>query len=94
VPCAVKCPICGSYQENEWHCFFGCLAAQEVWRETSIWKPINDYISNAVGIVPMMFKIMEEINATNLAPLLCWYGIFGGGGTKNVGMRNYQQSMR
>jgi hypothetical protein len=39
-----------------------------------MWESINDYISNAPGIVPMMFKIMEEINATNLGPLamLVW----------------------
>jgi hypothetical protein len=39
-----------------------------------MWESINDYISNAAGIVPMMFKIMEEINATNLDHLamLVW----------------------
>jgi hypothetical protein len=25
---------------------------------------------------------------------VCWCGIFGGGGTKNVGMRIYQHSMK
>jgi hypothetical protein len=68
VLCDDKCPICGNYS------FFGCLAAQEVWRETSMCESINDYISNVACIVPMMFKIMEEINATNLTHLamLIW----------------------
>jgi hypothetical protein len=37
-------------------------------------ESINDYISNVACIVPMMFKIMEEINATNLTHLamLIW----------------------
>jgi hypothetical protein len=36
VPCDNKCPNCANYEENEWHCFFGCDAALEIWEHSPL----------------------------------------------------------
>jgi hypothetical protein len=46
VHCDPKCPCCGEYEENEWHCFVGCMAAQEVWKEADCWQATNKYEEN------------------------------------------------
>lgn len=87
VPCDNKCPSCASYEENEWHCFFGCGAVQEIWEQSLIWNQVRPYIDNAIGIVQMLFQMLEELEATtccNIAMLLwavwwkrnqvCWQG--------------------
>jgi ribonuclease HI len=87
VPCDNKCPSCASYEENEWHCFFGCGAVQELWEQSPIWNQVRPYIDNAIGIVQMLFQMLEELEATtccNIAMLLwvvwwkrnqvCWQG--------------------
>jgi ribonuclease HI len=70
VRCDNKCPQCASYAENEWHCFFGCTAAQEVWRETIMWQQIDAATMNAIGLVPMLFKMLEELNSDDLSHIV------------------------
>jgi ribonuclease HI len=82
-----KCPNCASYEENEWHCFFGCVAVQEVWEESPMWNQIRPYIDNAIGIVQMLFHILEELDIKVLCQIImtlwavwwkrnqvCWQG--------------------
>jgi ribonuclease HI len=85
--CDNKCPSCASYEENEWHCFFGCGAVKEIWEQSSIWNHVRPYIDNAIGIVQMLFQMLEELETTtccHIAMLLwavwwkrnqaCWQG--------------------
>jgi hypothetical protein len=64
VPCDNKCPNCASYEENEWHCFFGCDAAREIWEHSPLWNQVQPYIENAIGIVQMLFQMLEELETT------------------------------
>jgi hypothetical protein len=69
VPCDNKCPYCTSYVENEWHCFFGCVAVQEVWEENPMWNQIKPYIDNAIDIVQMVFQMLEELETKVLCSI-------------------------
>ncbi|MCI89844.1 putative ribonuclease H protein, partial [Trifolium medium] len=47
--------------ENEWHCFFGCISSQEVWKETEEWQHIEKHTAEANGCVAMIFEMLAEL---------------------------------
>jgi hypothetical protein len=46
--------------------FFGCIDVHEVWEQSPMWNKMQVYIDNAIGIVPMLFQMLEELEATVL----------------------------
>jgi hypothetical protein len=74
VHCDPKCPCCGEYEENEWHCFVGCMAAQEVWKEADCWQATNKYSAHAMSFVSMVFKMINELdnNSMSTVAMVLW----------------------
>jgi ribonuclease HI len=66
VQCDTKCPCCGEYEENEWHCFVGCMTAQEVWMGTECWQEVEKYSTNAMSFVSMILNMLEELDNKNM----------------------------
>ncbi|MCH79557.1 retrotransposon protein [Trifolium medium] len=62
VNCEPKCPCCASVTENEWHCFFGCDAVQEVWRQMSEWETMEQHTQHAQGYVELIFTLLQELD--------------------------------
>jgi ribonuclease HI len=62
VNCDNKCPCCDQQCENEWHCFFGCSAAQEVWIEAGLWEHIEQKLYTVNDFVDMIFELIEELD--------------------------------
>jgi hypothetical protein len=57
-------------EENEWHCFFGCNTAADVWKETNERQIISNYTENAMGFVEMMFRLINEVEPTKVARIV------------------------
>jgi ribonuclease HI len=74
VRCNNKCPHCDNYEENEWHCFFGCNTVNDLWMETEEWQHVSHYMNNAAGFVSMIFQMIEEIEHADMAKItmLLW----------------------
>ncbi|MCI06250.1 ribonuclease H protein, partial [Trifolium medium] len=60
VQCDSKCICCDVNGENEWHCFFGCKAAQEVWIESEFWERLHQQIETAAGFKQLVFFLIES----------------------------------
>ncbi|MCH84500.1 putative ribonuclease H protein [Trifolium medium] len=70
VQCDPKCPCCDLNTENEWHCFFGCKAAQEVWIEVGMWDNLHQQIDNAAGYKQLVFHLLDNLQSTNMAQIV------------------------
>jgi ribonuclease HI len=70
VQCHNKCPHYDRVEENEWHCFFGCNTAADVWKETNERQIISNYTENAMGFVEMMFRLINEVEPTKVARIV------------------------
>jgi deoxyribodipyrimidine photolyase len=68
------------FEENEWHCFFGCISVQEVWQDME-----EKYMTKVGGSVTMIQAMIEELESRTMIKIAMVYGHFGGGETKNVG---------
>jgi hypothetical protein len=66
VQCDPKCFCCDVNGENEWHCFFGCKAAQEVWMESELWERLNHQIEQAAGFKQLVFHLIESIDSESI----------------------------
>jgi hypothetical protein len=51
-----------------------CTTVNDLWLETEEWQHVSNYINNAVGFVPMIFQMLEEINPKAMAriTMLLW----------------------
>jgi hypothetical protein len=67
--------------------FLGVLAIQEIWEESPMWNQMRPYIDHAIGIVPMLFQMLEELETSVLCQIsimlwsvwwkrnqVCWQG--------------------
>ncbi|GAU48919.1 hypothetical protein TSUD_301740 [Trifolium subterraneum] len=74
VQCDSKCICCDVSGENEWHCFFGCKAAQEVWIESEFWESLHQKIEAAVGFKQLVFSLIESMDSKSMAQvaMLLW----------------------
>ncbi|GAU13372.1 hypothetical protein TSUD_175240 [Trifolium subterraneum] len=59
-----------SREENEWHCFFGCTTASDVWHETEVWQLVSIYIDAASGFVSMVFDMLEKMEDESMAKIV------------------------
>jgi hypothetical protein len=57
-------------EENEWHCFFGCNTARDVWKETEEEHVISRYTETAIGFADMMFRMITEVEADKMARII------------------------
>jgi len=53
--------------ENEWHCFFGCIAVREALSKTGLWDMLEQYVKNASGFVELVFELMEVLDRDTMA---------------------------
>lgn len=60
VNCTDKCEYCMSNYENEWHIFFSCQKAQELWEIASLWGMISGEFGTADGFKSLLFFHMLE----------------------------------
>ncbi|WJX28105.1 hypothetical protein P8452_16861 [Trifolium repens] len=67
IQCNNKCPHCDQVEENEWHCFFGCNTACDVWKEIEEGQIVGNYTENAVGFVDMVFRMINEVDMNKMA---------------------------
>jgi ribonuclease HI len=56
-------------EENEWHCFFGCTHAINVWQETEVGQIVSNYVDTASGFKTMMFHMLEEVEEENMTKI-------------------------
>ncbi|PNY03979.1 cytochrome p450 [Trifolium pratense] len=71
------CPCCEAASENEWHCFFGRVAVQELWKDTGMWKRLEhqyggDKTRNAGTTIPTF-----EVNRRAKDALTNWLQVRG-----------------
>lgn len=78
VQCIASCPMCDGAPENEWHLFFGCPKAREVWEASNLWELICDDFEVAEGMNDLLFKLLEIFDSntrTDLAAIIwCLWG--------------------
>lgn len=53
--------MCGEDPENEWHLFFGCSKAQQVWEAIGLWDQIGPDFEEAEGANELFFKLLEHL---------------------------------
>ncbi|CAJ2665467.1 unnamed protein product [Trifolium pratense] len=70
VQCDKKCLCCDLNRENEWHCFFGCKASQEVWIEVGMWDNLHQQIDNAADYKQPVFHLLDSLESTNMAHIV------------------------
>jgi hypothetical protein len=63
VQCGAIYPCCEAASENEWHCFFGCVTVQEVWKDTGMWGLLEQYVLDASGYVALIFTLLEKLDS-------------------------------
>jgi len=66
VNCTDKCEYCTSNYENEWHIFFSCQKAQEVWEIASLWGMISGEFGTADGFKSLFFHMLEQLEQDQL----------------------------
>ncbi|KAK2404967.1 hypothetical protein QL285_054266 [Trifolium repens] len=62
VHCPHTCAHCQQNFENEWHIFFGCEKAQEIWEEAGLWYLIEGMFETADGFVSLFFKLLDLLS--------------------------------
>ncbi|KAK2434249.1 hypothetical protein QL285_019418 [Trifolium repens] len=62
VNCPHTCAHCQQNFENEWHLFFGCEKAQEIWEEAGLWYLIEGMFETADGFVSLFFKLLDLLS--------------------------------
>lgn len=55
--------FCNDSFENEWHLFFGCSKAQQVWEAMGLWESIAPDFEIAEGAVDLFFKLLDNFNS-------------------------------
>jgi hypothetical protein len=59
---------------NEWHRFFGCKVAQEVWIESEFWERMHHQIEHATGFKQLVFHLIELMDSKFIShvAMLLW----------------------
>nr|KYP42178.1 hypothetical protein KK1_036432 [Cajanus cajan] len=57
VPCMSLCAHCETNKENEWHIFYGCQAAMDVWIYSGLWQK-NCQIVEQGGVILTTFELL------------------------------------
>ncbi|RZC11331.1 hypothetical protein D0Y65_011502 [Glycine soja] len=54
VECPLHCYFCSQSYENEWHIFFACDKAKEVWQAAGLWHLIHPKAGSAEGFKDLL----------------------------------------
>jgi hypothetical protein len=70
VNCSDRCVFCQSNFENDWHIFFGCEKAKEIWEEAGLWSIIDGLIDTAEGFVTLFFQLLLQLSQHQIINLV------------------------
>nr|KYP35971.1 Putative ribonuclease H protein At1g65750 family [Cajanus cajan] len=71
VPCTMLCPTCSAGIENEWHIFFECVEAKDIWAASGFWPKISQIIADSDGIQQAIFQLLQCLSPSEALDLLC-----------------------